>query len=366
MTKIACVYHSVDLDGWMSAAIVKHYYTQKNINNNVTNDQINMKSEGLHTEIPILFSHKELDFIGFNYGMEIPDLTKYDKVIMCDISFPKETMIKLALRLGLNFIWNDHHISAIDSFKCSDVEGGYYPEGNRNTEFAACELTWKYFFPDQPMPEIVRLLGRYDCFRHKGTSEEKRVLEFQYGARQCIKNHEDASYYLNIAIRQEDAHMIENVILRKGMAIYEYLCTMAKQIYDMKFDLYFTEELIDVQSAASGKMFIKRRFAAINHERFNPINFGIDYHADGYDGVASFHYVRGKIKFSIYNDNGLVDCSSIATFLGGGGHKGASGFILDVGLDDTDNLTIELLSSVIGRMSAYFRGVRLLRKTPLE
>ncbi len=36
-----------------------------------------------------------------------------------------------------------------------------------------------HFFSGQKMPEIVRLLGRYDCFGHKGTSEERQVLEFQ-------------------------------------------------------------------------------------------------------------------------------------------------------------------------------------------
>ena len=90
------------------------------------------------------------------------------------------------------------------------------------------------------MPEIVRLLGRYDCFGHKTKSfkmdrdsydkarqyleevgklkefennktstdgyslvyyandvakklsEEQMVLEFQYGARQCISNYQEA------------------------------------------------------------------------------------------------------------------------------------------------------------------------------
>lgn len=27
--KTVCVYHSIDLDGWMSAAIVKHWFNQQ-------------------------------------------------------------------------------------------------------------------------------------------------------------------------------------------------------------------------------------------------------------------------------------------------------------------------------------------------
>ena len=69
-------------------------------------------------------------------------------------------------------------------------------------------------------------------------------------------------------------------------------------------------------------------FAFVNQERFNPINFGIDYHKDGYDGFACFWYAGGKWNFSLYNDNGKTDCSEIAKYMGGGGHKGASGFTL--------------------------------------
>src|SRR5665811_1044860 len=53
---------------------------------------------------------------------------------------------------------------------------------------------------------------------------------------------------------------------------------------------------------------------------------GIDYHKDGYDGFACCWYQKGKWMYSLYNDNGKVDCSDICKSRGGGGHKGASGF----------------------------------------
>jgi hypothetical protein len=48
-----------------------------------------------------------------------------------------------------------------------------------------------------------------------------------------------------------------------------------------------------------------------------------------YDGFACFWYANGKYNYSLYNDNGQVDCSIIAKNRGGGGHKGASGFRSD-------------------------------------
>ena len=297
--KTVCIFHSVDLDGWMSAAIVKHWWELKN-----------------HMKYP---EEESIEFLGFNYGNEIPDLSGYDKVIMCDVSFPRTIMHELAVEK--EFIWIDHHISSINENIAFDKQ--CYEEkfkGLRDDKFAACELAWMYFFPKDSMPEIVRLLGRYDCFGHKGTEEEQKVLEFQYGARAHITNYEEAYRWLKNSAHYKD-NQIEIVIHGNGTSIYKYLCAEAKQSYKNGFDIFFRTDI------GEGKIRTDR-FICINKERFNPINFGIDYHSDGYDGVACFHFANGKWNFSLYNDNGLVDCSVIAKQYGGGGHKGAAGMVL--------------------------------------
>ena len=275
-----CIYHSRDLDGWMSGAIVKLQFPN-------------------------------IELIGWDYGNEIPNLSKYDTIIMVDISFPKDEMQRFTKNGIDKLIWIDHHISAIKEMK---INGIPEPAGMRNIHFAACELTWKYFYPNENMPELVRLLGRYDCFGHKGTDEERKVLEFQYGARQLIYNIATAHINLQTAtLGQEYDENICSNILKDGETIYAYLCTEAKQTYAKSFETQFGGY----------------NFLCVNQDRFNPINFGIDYHKDGYDGFACFWYAHGKWSYSLYNDNGLVDCSVIAKTFGGGGHKGAAGFTTD-------------------------------------
>ena len=313
--KTVCIYHSIDLDGWMSAAIVKHWF--------VNNQSSDYYIYDFHDYEKPSGEVSELCFLGWNYGDPVPDLSEYDKVIMCDISFPKEEMRKLLDSVEL--VWIDHHISAIKENWAISEE----TDGLRDAKFAACELTWMYFFPslssESPwdgMPEIVRLLGRYDCFGHKGTDEEQKVLEFQYGARQCISNYEDAYVYLNA--KDFGAYSVDT-ILTKGKSIYQYLCTEAKQVYKNGFEIIFTEIVTPGNAAYK----VTYKFICFNRERFNPVNFGIDYHKDGYDGAACFHYANGMWNFSLYNDNGKVDCSVIAKQFGGGGHKGAAGFRLE-------------------------------------
>lgn len=318
--KIVCIYHSKDLDGWMSAAIVKHWFNSK-LSENIVFANENSLIEYIAPVTGINDIQKNsLDFIGYNYGEKIPDLSSYDSVIMCDISFPKEEMSKLWDKVGVdNMIWIDHHISAIKDIQ----DTKWLWEGMQDTKYAACELTWRYYFPNEKMPEIVRLLGMYDSFRHKETEEEQKVLEFQFGARKFISNHNEAYFYLLESLKNNTTFQNE------GKIILEYLKKEAKEIYKNGFDIEFdiVDETIKAMEGHNNNR-IKYKFICFNKERFNPINFGIDYHKDGYDGAACFHYANGKWSFSLYNDNVLVDCSLIAKEFGGGGHKGAAGFII--------------------------------------
>ena len=120
-----------------------------------------------------------LKMIGYNYGQPIPDLSEYDIVVLVDISFPREEMLAINLRLGRKLIWIDHHQRTVNEVNAYLIEKGIPMEGmvTEDGELkAACELAWEYFFPEETMPEIVRLLGRYDCFGHMGTPEERREM----------------------------------------------------------------------------------------------------------------------------------------------------------------------------------------------
>lgn len=325
--KTCVIFHEVDLDGFMSAAIVKHWFKSTYSSYMIAEsgkENLDFKNDFNKERDDLPF----IEFIGYTYGQPIPDLSGYDKVIMVDISFPMNIMTSLSHNLGVNFIWVDHHISAIKNWNyvIEPNPQSWILEGIRDTNFAACELTWKYFFPNDKMPEIVRLLGRYDCFGSRGTDEEQKVLEFQYGARQYINNIDDAYDCLrnellyNKAIDKENLVNQRVEIWKSGISIYRYLCIEAKQSYKNGFCVTFPNVTIPEE---------EYNFICINKERFNLINFGIDYHKDGYDGCACFHYdgQRKLWAFSLYNDNGLVDCSAIAKQYAGGGHRGASGFV---------------------------------------
>ena len=277
--KYLCIYHKIDLDGWSSASIVKLYCKQNNI---------------------------KLSLLGYNYNDKINKdiFKKYDKIVITDITLDSELMLELSKQNKL--IWIDHHKSAMTD----SIKYGYNKcEGLQNDKYAACELTWKFFYKNN-IPYIITLLGLYDSFRSKGKSiHENIVLPFQYGMRAIVNCHK------NFPIEQllnNDKKFI-NKIKQSGDSILKYLKTEA--LYKFKNNKIVTE--LDNHKAI-----------CFNIDRFNPINFDIDYSKD-YDIAISFSFFNDKWNVSIYNDNDKVDCSEIAKKYGGGGHKGAAGFRCD-------------------------------------
>jgi oligoribonuclease NrnB/cAMP/cGMP phosphodiesterase (DHH superfamily) len=261
-----CYYHSRDLDGWTSAAIVKKAYPQAQL-------------------------------IGWDYGDPTPEFSEDEAIYLVDISFPLEVM--QFLNENCDVTWIDHHKSAIND----SIEHGYSDmNGIRDNKFATCELAWFYLFVhEESLPEAVRLLGRYDCFGHIGTQEEHRVFAFQYGARAIASSPEEAQVFLSMNA------MAVAIVMSDGSAILNYLKKDAKMLWEkMSFPMGFL--------GYSGR--------AINAVRFNPKTFGIP--QGEYDFTMSVHYDGEKWSYSLYSET--IDCSVLAKAKGGGGHPGAAGF----------------------------------------
>ena len=287
MTKFALIYHSADLDGMCSAAIMKKFFNTRLENKNT-----------------------QTDFIGWNYGEELPILDQYTNIIMADISFPADVMKEL--HRTKNLIWIDHHKAIIEELEPLKIPG------LRDTSLSACELTWKYLFPEADVHPMVELLGKYDTFRHKDTPEEETVNKFQYGAQVKMQTYDEVYEYLEdwaISDFQEFKYMGENVL--------DYLRKDINQVLKtgLKLEFRYNSDKVKV--------------IAINKPGVNPAVIGINYHNEGYDALINFSISGQNLTLTIYNANKKVDVSKIAKQFGGGGHPGASGFRIP--LSDLNN-----------------------------
>jgi len=281
---IKCFFHSADLDGHCSGAIVKYKYP-------------------------------ETELIGINYGQQFhwnEVDTKKDTIFMVDFGLqPFNEMAKLYTKFEDRLIWIDHHISAINEAEAwkDDIEPDQTSlnlriPGIRQNGTAACILTWKYLFPDTELPKAIELLGRYDVW---DINEE--IMQFQYG----FKANEDTwpdnqdlwkPFFENQSSLITSTINTGKIILdyqRKQDEIYCKTCA-----FEIKFEGY--------------------RALAVNKRLTSSTLFDSIWSNKRYDIMITFGIKRnGLWDTSFYSDKPNVDVSQIAKKYGGGGHKGAAG-----------------------------------------
>ena len=288
MSKVICYYHKVDLDGKCSAAIVRRKYP-------------------------------DCELIGVDYP-DKPDFEKIknaDIVIVVDFSFETMDLYQIACEAG-SVIWIDHHKSAIQNAKNHTLFGNTttlesWMPGKREVGKAACELIWEYFFSEEPMPEAVRLLGRYDVWNF---DQERpyldKVLPFQYGMRLSNWHPYDREWSKLLDHNQDG---ICDVFVKQGDSILAY--------ENQRNATY-------AKAMAFPAMFEHHKAWAINKALSNSKIFG-----GMPDGAERplwilFSYKAGTWRYSLYSDPEIgIDVSEIATKYGGGGHAGAAGFQSD-------------------------------------
>lgn len=270
-----CIYHSRDLDGYCSGAIIKKKYPKA-------------------------------ELIGYDYGQpfDVVSLTDED-VIMVDVSFPMEIM-KIVSGLTRSFVYIDHHISAITEFKLFDMQDRIVPVFS--TLISACEGAWYYCFPGEAMPRSVYLLGEYDTWRNQDAEHwNSEVMPFQWGMRLFCNSPETFP-----SILFDNDGFSNDEIIKQGKIVLQYQKQQNERACKSSFSIKF-EGL---------------RAICLNIGGGNSTMFESVYKEDEYDIMIPFFFSGKHWTFSLYTTKDWVDCSVIAKSKGGGGHKKAAGFQL--------------------------------------
>ena len=282
--KVAVVYHRVDLDGLMSAAIVNKSFIENNI---------------------------QAHFIGYNHGDPVPPhIHEYKKIVMVDIAFDKQTMIDIGKNTPILVL--DHHITTKDMLL--EITNKYQTKINyvMDISHAACEIVYSHYYNDS-IPIIVKYLSLYDTFQHIGHPEEKDIMFFQLGMRVNYKDYQSLTYLLqDIETSSQAEYDILNCIKEEGEIVYKSEKIKAELMYKTAFPIQFKEFNVT--------------FLCANAVGINPKLYNLPYH-EKHDGFAVFAYRNNKWTFTLYSD--ITDVSKIAKAYGGGGHKGAAGFVVN-------------------------------------
>ncbi len=224
-------------------------------------------------------------------------------------------------------VWIDHHKSSIESHP-TDISG-YRIDG-----VAACRLAWQWFdspkyeAPVEPLlrqyhplptkqdfidrnvsePLAVRLAGEYDIWDKR----DPRADVFQFGLRSV-----DAGADFWEALLQTDGvgEKAVHELMENGYLLQRYQRQNDASIVNHRSFIVEFEGL---------------KFLALNTARCNSLTFAAkDVPETGHDALMGFYWNGKAWTVSLYHAKHRtdLDLSAIAVKHGGGGHRGACGFI---------------------------------------
>ena len=285
--KFGIVYHRIDFDGLMSYAIAREAIERKG---------------------------GEVVAFPYNHNDPVPCLEGLDGVYVVDIALPVEVMREQAHR----FVWVDHHITSI---RDSELNGYANLPGRRCVGKGACELSWEYFNPGKPMPEVVKLLSTYDVFdKHRpGLDWEKTVLPFQWGMRKLYGL--DAERLFSDFATGAFHHLEVEAIIAQGKVLLDFV----RENGARSANAYGFEVKVGWEG---------HRVLAILTDNFGSIPYEETARIRGYEAVMCLGRVGDDAyKVSIYAGANGKASFDIGTYLkdhyAGGGHKDAGGCVVN-------------------------------------
>ena len=267
------IYYHNDLDGRCAGAIAYRA----------------TKTEG--TKIELI----ELDY---KDEIKVKEINLCERICIVDFSFKPEIMEKVLL-LTKNVIWIDHHKTAFEYKYSQELRG------KRDNAYSGCELTWRYFHFDKQMPRAVELIGDRDKWAWKYGRE---TAEFNMGMKLYNHQPKDAIWdrLFGLPLRLAE---VPN-ITKKG-----------------KFCLQFRDMFCNDYAKSYG---FETEFEGYKCFALGLYMFGSEAFGDrmkNYDICLSFAYLGDNWTVGLYSDDKGIDVSKIAMKYGGGGHKGAAGFV---------------------------------------
>lgn len=281
------IIHDDDLDGICAAVIAAMHCSQVSGNRTL-----------------IVFSP-----VHYNRPVDVSQMSKGDRVIIVDFSYPPAEMKKIedavlqppdsTVTPPHCIIWIDHHASA--------AEYGHDYPGLRDFADkgrAACELTWEYFYPLIPIPRAVSYIGDYDAWRHAIPDSR----EFYEGAKLFLL---DPHAPLWATVFNDDNAEAFQLVVTAG-----YVAKRYRDVY-----CYSIRNSYGYETVIAG-----HQAYALNVFGFGSGAFG-DLYAQ-YPLVIAYIHDGVKFRVSLYSE--AVDVGAIAQSMGGGGHKGAAGFVCDI------------------------------------
>lgn len=262
------------------------------------------------------------EFFPINYGMKFPfeTIALGERVFILDYSISPDEMERL-LQITENVVWIDHHISAIKNY----ADFPHEIQGIRWDGIAACLLAFAYVFGmtvfgDGPVsPFSTEMCGNAPLFTKY--IADRDVWKFEYGEKT-----REFTAGLSLVPHGPEEELWDELFF----SWCEEENTLLDDISEMgRTVIKYRKTLMAKTCKACG---FATTFAGLPTFAVNQSFMGSDDYIgdlEEYPLLMSFSFNGKKWVYSLRANAPGVDCAAIAAQYGGGGHKGAAGFVSD-------------------------------------
>ena len=236
----------------------------------------------------------------------LPQFNKGDSIYILDTCFAPQILSSWADQIGKSVIVLDHHEYSKD----------WIPKGSlsvHDSNRSGCRIAWDYFYPDSPVPSVVKYIEDRDLWRWNNLPQSKIFDDYFYTLVPIdLKSYQPYIFGSNVD------QLIDEAIV-KGRALGEYI---QKQIDDIAKTTSIIQWMGHVTAVVNSSVHISELadYILTHDPEVELVIVWYKNEAIGKNKVS----LRSKLR-----DDGSVsaDVNSIALQFGGGGHKTASGFI---------------------------------------
>jgi hypothetical protein len=322
MQHIAIVYHKADFDGQLSNKACRYHLQH-------------------------LYPGAVLHSFGWDFGLPLPLVgcssvpflprawSDFDQIYIVDLAVDA-LMRRDDLRSKI--VWIDHHKSSIEQWDAGTaahlLDSATNPfAGYRLDGVAACRLCWQFFLhPRATTHSLVTTFPRKDCYVAR-TVTEPRILRL--AGEYDVWDHRDPdAKALQFGLKSLTAGAYASLIagqFRGESFSDEWLSACIEMGYTLK-------NFSDKQNAEYAATYSRSLhweglcFCCLNTGQRGNSDLFTDGIKPEHQACFGWRHVGDKVMVSLYHvpGNEHLDLSSIATRYGGGGHRGASGFLISL------------------------------------
>lgn len=247
------------------------------------------------------FKDKHIKFYPTNYGIDPPNV--YNKnVIICDFSYSYKNIKKMIDDTKGNLLIIDHHKSAKENLEKIDNEYKIF-DMNRS----GVGLVWTKFYGEKSPPLLLKYIEDNDLWKH----------ELYYSK-------EFTALLQTIDLTTDSFNKLSDDIFfeEKLRDAKHYIAINNCHIENALSHIYFRIDLLN-----DGRFYL---IAYVNSTHLiSNIGNEIIKKYPLVDFAAVYHITEKGTKFSLRSSNEHVDVSLIAKQYGGGGHRNASGLLIN-------------------------------------